>query len=255
MNHDNNNNNNKSQANKIELGAADIKKGDFVAALIKYSEVIGQHPGKPSILIQRCDCLMAMAKYDLAIKDALAAIEADGKFRDAYYRLMDCYLLLGERQKAEDIVERFRIIAPQIDSIENKQVAKIEKLKLLHGKILNCLKANNQKECLKEVNEALKISPACYSLLFIKMRCLVVLKRLPEAKLAETQLCAALSQNLDFLEALKIYYDGHVDKSLKMLKLIAARLRREIKAFNSLVADVELIVRTFEAVPAIGFKL
>lgn len=239
-NHDNNNNA-KSQANEIKLGVADIKKGDLVAALIKLSEVIGQHPGKPSLLIKRCDCLMAMAKYDLAIKDALAAIKADGKFRGAYYRLMDCYLLLGERQKAEGIVERFRIIAPQIDSIESNQVAKIEKLKLLQGNIVNYMNENNQKQCLKNVNEALKISPAYYDLLFIKIRCLVVLKRLPEAEHTETHLCAALSQNLDFLEALKIYYDGQFDKSFKMLKRIAARLRREIKSFNHFVAKVECL--------------
>lgn len=241
MTHNHNSNNNAlSQAdNKIKLGSADMQKGDFVAALIKYSEAIGQHPKKPFFLLKRCDCLMAMAKYGLAINDALTAIETDPKFRNAYYRLMDCYLLLGEIQNAEDIVKRFRKIAPQIDSIEKNQVASIEKLKLLQENIIDFTAANNQEQCLKNVDKALKIASACSGLLLLKMRCLVTLKRFPEAKRIETQLCAVVSQDLNFLDALKIYYDGHIDESLKMMNKISSALRKEIMSFSHLFAKVE----------------
>jgi tetratricopeptide (TPR) repeat protein len=200
----------------INSAMFEMKKKNFTKALMLYSEAIPNAPDKRHCLSKRCECLMAMNEYEMAISDAKQAIEIDNKHRIAYYHLMNCFILMGEISEAEKVISNFRKIAPQIDTINSNQVAKVELVKTLSKQIIELDNSNKFVDCLAAVNEALKTAPACLEFQVIKLKCLAILRRFDEANWF--QMTAKVSE--DILKALLFYYDGKLEDALKMVNKI-----------------------------------
>lgn len=203
-----------------------------MAAVILYSEAFTCSP-KNLFLIKRCECLMEMKSYQLALDDALKVIENDRNDRLPYYKAMDCLLLLGEVEEMEKIVAKFRTIAPKINLIETNQVQKLKTLITLTDEFISFVETKDYAKCLECVDKILTITPASPDFLFKKLRCLIALERFEEAKQINAQLCS-LTQPLMFMEAIKLYYQGNLSESLKMLTQVSSALPKKIKAVNAL---------------------
>jgi tetratricopeptide (TPR) repeat protein len=205
--------------------------------LLQFSEVIGILE-KPQFYSRRCECLMEMKDYESAISDALREIEIDKK---PYYRLMDCCLLVGDTNRFNEIVKKFREIAPKIDSIYKNQVPKAEKLNNLRDDIIDLMALNSHSKCLHRINEAFEIAPANVDLQFLKLRCLVVLRQFQEAEKVNEELCKLLKQELDFTNILRSYYEGKVDESMKEFSKISFKLRKKVNPFDVIVGKATRI--------------
>lgn len=211
-----------------------MSKRNLIVNLIKCSENIGSSASNdPKIYMQRSNCLMHMKEYELAVQDAEKAIAIDDKFRLAYYGATDCHLLLGKIEQAEEIMDKFRKIAPQISSINDNLLPKIERLKHLYEKIDEDISSGNISICLKSINEALEIAPGCWNLKFLKLKCLIISKQFKESKKYNFQLCVILPKVLNFVEPLKLYYDGQLEKSWKLLNQISLSTSQKLSSLEA----------------------
>lgn len=216
---------------KLKIANEEIKKRNFFEALLGFSEAIGIL-GEPQFHLKRCECLMQMKDYEKAVHDAIRVIEIDKSYRVCYYKAMDCYLMMGDTQKTDEIMQKFREIAPNIDSIDNNQALKCKQLKSLREDIVDLFALNDYKKCLVCVEKALKIASANADLHFMKLRCLVILKQLEEAENANMELCNLIKQYLNFAKVLELYYDGEIDGSSTLFSKVSREMRKKVKAFD-----------------------
>lgn len=227
---------------KVRSGNFEIKKKNFVQALIDFSEAIALNPNNCLYRIKRYECLVEMKEYDKALDDAMYTVRIDEKYRLGYYKLMDCYLLMGRIEDAEEIISKFRIIAPQIDSIDRNQVIKIQKYKKLKIELANLIAVNDFDNSLKCINDLLKIAPASIDHQLRKVQHLVLLERFDEAK---SQRVANSSSYL-IAEALQFYYDGDLENSIRLFQQVKTTSLNEI----SLLDDIrERVVKLLAGLP------
>lgn len=194
---------------------------------MRHSEVIGRDSEDRTSYLSRCNHLMAMKEYDFALKDALKVIEIDGTYRMGYYKALDCLILIGNTIEAKDLVKKFRIIAPQIDTIDRNQVKKIERQEKLKIEIRHAFDACNYPKCLKLTKEASQLSPACVEFLIIKMVCLICLNRFNLTRGLAKEICSLLGQDLKIFEGLKSYYEGDLLRCLAFFDEISAQVARK----------------------------
>lgn len=215
---------------KVKSGIFEMKKKNFVQAVIDFSEAIGLFPNNFWYRIKRCECLVEMNEYDKAIDDALYTVRIDEKYRLGYYKLMDCYLLMGRIEDAEKVIAKFRIIAPGIDSIDKNQVVKIEKFKKLEKELPNYTAVNDSVKSLKCINEILNIAPASVDYQFLKVKYLVLLERFDEAKNQRI----ADSSSFSIAEALQLYYGGDLENSIRLFQRVKTISLNEISSLGDI---------------------
>lgn len=217
-----------------------MSQENLVNKVMRCSEAIGRNPECFEGYFKRFRCLILMKEHELAAKDIEKTISLKDNFLEAYYDAVDCYLLLGDFLKADKIVKKFRRISTDIEWIEANQVPKIEKLKRLRAEVnrLFALKQHKDSFCL--IDEALVIAPFWISLRFFKLLSLVILRRYNEAAKANADLNKALAlQGLNFLDVVKFYYQGHLDKSFKCAREISLVLHRKVKSFDDVKSRID----------------
>lgn len=213
---------------KFKAGIFEMKKKNFVHAAIDFSEAIALLPTNCLYRIKRCECLMAMKTYDKAVEDALRIVEFDDKCRLGYYKLMDCYLMIGRIADAEEIISKFRTIEPKINSIDENQVVKIQKFKKLEMKLASSIAANDHLESLKCINEILKIAPASIDHQFLKVQHLVLLEKFCQAK--NQRIGNSVSSNI--AQALQYYYYGDLKNSTRLFQRVKKTSLYKIKVLD-----------------------
>jgi tetratricopeptide (TPR) repeat protein len=193
------------------------------------------------MFLKRCDCLLKLEDYMGAAQETLKAIKVDSNFRVSYYRAMNCFLMLGDTKKVEEIIGKFRVLAPNIDSINKDQVPKLKKLIDLKEDIIDFAAANSSEKCLDKINDALEIAPADFSLIFLGLKFLVILKRFDDAELVNNRLCSLIKQQFNFLKALRCYYEGEFDSSLTQFDSISSKLQQKMKTFEEIHGKLKRI--------------
>jgi tetratricopeptide (TPR) repeat protein len=226
---------NKVATEKGKLAAKELKMGKFMTAMMLYTEAIALNPEKV-FYVGRSACFVPLEEFTLALNDALEAISIDNTYRSAYYRAMDIYLAIGDLAELEEIIKKFRIIAPGIDSIDNNQVAKLEMLKKLRDDITDLIEIKNYAKCLITINEALTISPACDELYLIKLRCLIILDRFHDAEMMNNKTLTTIKQfsGQSYYEILKLYYDGYLEVCKKRVEQLLNSLPKKVKAIEDI---------------------
>ena len=231
---------------RFKVGNEDIKNADYFSAVLRYSEAIGTSKISFKILLKRCECLMKMKDYKNAAKDALKCIEIDPNFRVPYYHAMDCLLMVGETSKVENLVTKFRSVAPSIDSINKNQVFKMNKLKDLKEDIVDFNAANDFVKCLYLINEALKIATADESLHFMKINMLITLQRLEEAEEANLALCGLLNKQINFKKALMAHINGDLYTASILFTSISCQTEKKLKAFEDIHGKLNRVLKAIK---------
>lgn len=207
---------------------------------MKCSEAIGRSPDSAESFHQRFHCLVLMKEHELAVKDIEKAINQRENFFEAYYDAIDCYLLLGDFQKANKIVHKLRSVSTDIEWIETNQVPKIEMLKGLRAEVNRLFSLKKHKDSFVLIDEALAIAPYWITLRFYKLLSLVILRQFTSAVKANAELNKALAlQQLNFLDVVKFYYQGDLDKSARCAREISSVLHRKISSFDDLKNRIE----------------
>lgn len=212
---------------------------DFIVNVMNYSEAVGRNPDNCKILLNRCDYFLKVSQTELALNDALRVLEIDSSCRIAYYRLMDCHILLGNNQQASDVLKNFRQLAPHIDTVNTNQAFKIDNALKLEAEIKSSKKANNFGKALQLIDEALKISPSSVDLLFEKIRYLIALDRSSKIKKAENELFKVLKDRPRIVESLQHYYKADLARSILLLKQISEEITDRIQPLKTLKAKIE----------------
>lgn len=169
----------------------------FFEAVLLFSEAIACDPGRAINFIKRCTCSIELGQYKQAVADALNAIKLDKHMRLGYYRLIDCYLAMGDLDSTENALETFLRIVPKA---RMQQAAKLMKLRDLKTDIDAAFSENQLFSCIELIDEALVIAPACPDLRFLKARCFAALNKF-----------GPIDQNFvdpKIVKMLKLYYNG-----------------------------------------------
>ena len=157
---------------KERLGKVAMEANDSLEGILQFSEAIALNPSKASLWNRRCACLMALKRSNLALNDALKAIELDATLKSAHFRLIECYLNLGEIEKAENAIKKLLEIDP--DALLSDLVKKMKKLKKYNADIEKAVVNNNFDKCFGLLDEAMKLSPDSNDLQFKKLQILVI---------------------------------------------------------------------------------
>ena len=211
-------------------GDVAMESRHYQKAIINFSEAIAVFPYKASIWNKRCSCLLVLKEYDLALDDALKAIELDDKLKSARHHLIECFLNLGNVENVEIAIKKLEELDSTIPLTD--QTSKARKLRQLQFKIEKSINDDDYEQCLSHLDEALKLSPASTDYQFLKLRILVILERFEniDEKLGQPGM----------LNVLKQYYQGNVNESLRLLKTVQPTLRvsKEIENFREKLVNL-----------------
>lgn len=181
------------------------------------------------LLFERYECNRIGDNVGEALSDALKIISLDDKNVVAYRDALDCYIRLGDVFEADEIIARAKKFHEE-EIFCDVQVRRLEKLKSLREDISDSLTGISIKRCLQACNTSLRIAPDSDDIKFIKMRCLVILKRFSDAEHMSEIICNDSLVNVMCCDALKLYYASYVDESLEILRSILASSEKNIKA-------------------------
>lgn len=223
------------ETEKIEKSQGDtaVAAGNYLEAALLYSEEIGHQSPKSVSFYKRAKCLMEINNFDLAIRDLTRAIELEPNQVIYHYRMIDCYLKMGDSDKAEEILSSIRGKFTTYSRGVNLKISQIRKLKDFKSHKFDYSSEANV-AFLKHLNsEQLKITPACPDYKFLKMRTLVILEKFNE-----------IDDNLNsskMRDSLFAYYNGNVEKSLRLFpstpaeqSLAVENFKTEVKSFQEM---------------------
>lgn len=223
----------------IIKGEYEFATRDYRRAIIFFSEAIdicSDDSDLVTCLLKRSKCYMAIKDIEKAQQDVekLMATESPDKPSEAYGIAIDCHIAMGQIYEAESVIEKVTSDADAIDIVTKERQDKLRALKNLYDDINDSLDAKFFRKSLKFVEKALKIAPLSDDFKFLKMRCLVILKQFYDARHMREKIDGDESGKINKLcyKALKSYYEGDVDESLKYLRDAQNQTRKNIKAIE-----------------------
>ncbi|KAI0320227.1 hypothetical protein OF83DRAFT_1106058 [Amylostereum chailletii] len=86
-------------------GQALILKGDFNAALKKFTLALGQTETDSQLLVGRATCLNSLRRYSKAMNDATKATQLDRNCHEGWIQLASSYEGVGDRSEAMSVLE------------------------------------------------------------------------------------------------------------------------------------------------------
>lgn len=218
---------------KTSQGDKAVSEGRFLEAALLYSEELRGYGCPSDCFYKRAKCLMEINNIDLALKDLKKAIDLKPNEIVYQYRLLDCYLRMGDSDKANELLSFVREKFPSYDKGLNFKVTQIDKLKKFKDHKFEFSIKDNE-AYLKNLNSRwLNISPACPDYKFLKMRTLVILKRINE-----------IDDNLNdskMLDALVAYYNGDIEKCSQLISSAPTKKVQSVENFKSEVKSLQEI--------------
>lgn len=218
----------------IAKGNIEFGTRNYAQALDSYSEAAKRCSNANYLvtcMFKRYECFIAMKMIVEALEESLKITSVDKKQGDAYRIALDCYISLGQVFEAEEWIRKAKKYVPDAGVPTKKSLEKIQSLKSLRDDITDALTAKYFKNCLRYVETSLAIAPHCDDLKFLKMRCLMLLKRFYDAENMKEKISDDKSGILNKMcfQALKLYYAAYIDESLELLRVITGKSKQPIK--------------------------
>lgn len=203
---------------KVQQAEREFSKGNFIAAVIFYSEVIGEDSRNIKCLTQRSECLRKLNEYNLALKDVLLSIEIDKTQHKLHERLIEINLGLGNIHNVENLIKQLQTLFPH-EIMNEKILTNYETLKNSLTKIDDSFKNGDFEECLKNVNKSTFIAVASDDLKLLKTELLVITNRVKSARSFYKENFTN-NKHLEFLKALICFYRGNFERCGEIMKTL-----------------------------------
>lgn len=144
-----------------------------------YSEAIEHNPDDAMCWSIRANCYKRLKNIEMALQDSLKAIDLNPKVTPMVYdRIVKCYLLFGDLEKANEYMGLFQNVYPKLTAFMDDQKERVNTLTRLEKKAIDCYKKRDYPGCVQQINEALKIGEECQLFKDLKEGCLKNLKKL-----------------------------------------------------------------------------
>lgn len=260
---------NEIQAEKINgKGNFQYKAGQYSNAILLYTDAIKLAPKVEKYYTNRCACYMALGNYEKALPDALKAIDIDPSCWKGYSRAINCFLILGNISQTDMYIQKMQNNIPGIDSIKFNEIPKLKELEGHHAKIVKMMMEKNYGECLKSIENALKIAKECKKYKFWMAECFVMLRQWHDAiplisqfpkephmmylKGLNAFLSDKFNQSIDsFKEALRFDPEFKEAVKYKSIACSLAKLHEELYLFTS-IGNNRAAIETYTQI--IGFE-
>lgn len=203
---------------KVKHAESEFQKGNNFAAVILYSEIIGNDSRNIEYLNRRSECLMKLNEYSFALKDALLSIEINKNQQKIHERLIEINLRLGKINDVESLIKQFET-SFQTEKIDEKTLTKYNDVINAQQKLNDSFESGNFEDCLKNVNKLLLIAIACEDAKFLKTEILVLLNCFKKARSFFRKNFESDEHNA-FLKALISYYQGDFESCKDIVRLI-----------------------------------
>lgn len=199
------NNNRDFAEQKFNQGVVKLLAGDTDTALRFFAWAIKECPDVHYYYLKRSECFLVMGDYVRALSDALDAFKLDPDSFDVKTRISECFSYLGKEAMG-------KLRAKEID------------------------------ECLEILEDMLKTSPDNENYNLIKIRCLIVKNRHIEADILHEQI---FNNQIDFnyFEAFKLYYNGRLEESEKILDQLLAGATTKCDAAVDVKENIDNIMK------------
>lgn len=162
---------------------------------------------KYDVYVKRSECLSRLQEYDKALADSQQAIKyAKGKVSVSYQQCVSIFINLGQLEDAENVLDQH----PEIFKNSEKYKRDMQSIR----NILDDVNENltDFEYCLRIIDEGLKIAPHSLEFLSLKIKFLVLLKRLEEAKTVDQVIAKRCGKFLCVSETFNNYYNGYFER-------------------------------------------
>lgn len=199
-----------------ESGYKHFEGKRYQLAINKFTAAIALNPTSPVFFGNRAACFRKMGNIQLALSDALKAIDLDNKYWEAYSCAINSFLIFGDIKNADLFLQKFESNV-SVASMRFIEFLKLENLKQYHENINSHYNERDFKECLKNTEAALKIASQCTFYQNLKIECLIMLEKYKEAEENIDMLMIGNHRdpNLMYLQGLMLFYQGLIQASIK----------------------------------------
>lgn len=208
-----------------------------------YSEAIRRNADNCENWIKRFGYLLTLSEVELALEDAAKALVIDHSSQEAFHRIINCHLLMGNIQQAGEAFNALNQIAPRAMGVRREGSA-IENATKLMDQINDLAATRTIDKTLKLLDEALKLSPFSVDLLFLKIKNLIATTdpaKTATIKETENVLFTVLQEQPRLVEVLQHYYSAELHQSTLLLNQISTAVTDRIKPLQSFKAALELV--------------
>lgn len=205
---------------KKNAGNDQYKAQNYRHALQLYCDAIAFGPETAIFYGNRAACYMILGHYNAALMDLRYSIHLDCQYEKSYVRIAKCCLALGDVIATEQAITKLQEIAPNSLAIA-VETQKFNQLQLEEDTAMTFYLQGEHDRCLCHVNNALELATACLRFKLLNVECLVMLRRIGQARALADQCIKADSLNAEavFVRGLCLYYDNNLDKGLEHFEL------------------------------------
>lgn len=205
---------------KDQEGCKVFCNGNYIQAHKLYGQAIYLCPNNPKYLTNRSTCSVKLNNFKDALADALKSVVIDKGHVKGYFKAIGIFIILGEISSADRYIDILKDNFDRNNVMQFSEIPKLNKLKEDRAKIDEFYAEQNYQECLKYLNNAMKIATHCENFENLKAECLVMVKQYDEA---DAMIDAGLKKNpkssyLIFVQGLKHYYEANLDHSIVRFK-------------------------------------
>lgn len=206
--------------------------GNYELACGLFSEALRLDPSNKVFLANRSACFIKLEKFDLALNDALKAIQIDGNYWKGYARAINICLILGDINQAEGFLDKLWKANPGVKSLKFRESSHLEAIKTYHLEIDKLYNEGGFEECLRVLRKAMKIATQCERYESLMTECLIMLDKFEEARNVIGNTLKKNPQNLSmiFNQGLLEYYTGRLDISVASFEQVLCRSAAFIRA-------------------------
>ena len=144
-----------------DRGNVQFKSNQYANAIQYYSDAIQLCPNVAKYYTNRSCCFLQIRNFDKATLDALKAIEIDSSSYKGYKHAINSFINLGNIDQAQINITKMKDNVTPEEYEKFDGLLKVKNLTILHEEILKFWDGENFEECLKQLEEALKIATAC----------------------------------------------------------------------------------------------
>lgn len=249
----------------FELGSYDYQSKCYVSAIKYLTEAIALSPTETNYYNKRAACHFDIGEFELASVDSLKSIDLEPGNSEAYMRAVNCFLLLGNVNQAENYMEKFKVNVSGIDFSKNNEARMLKSLKRSDVIITNSYEAKDFEECLKNLDGALEIAQACVRYGDYKIESLIMLDATEEADKMINKVLEKDPQQAQmfFFKGLMFYRQGEfqasIDQFVKCLRIDpdmtkGQKFRTTAKEIDRLYRKGKLDVKSCKLHVSIIFK-
>ncbi|XP_059616726.1 dnaJ homolog subfamily C member 7-like [Phlebotomus argentipes] len=198
---------------KKDLGNEQYKIKNYARAIRFFSDAISLCPNHPAYFVYRSACHMMLSDFKQALADARYAVNLEPSFDKGFIRIAKCCLMLGDLAGFEQAGKALMNLDPKSTAL-NMEIQNIIQLRDLEAKSVALYEKRDFRSTIFQLDNALKIAPACQRYKLLKAECLALLGNVDEASaialniMKEDRKCAEAT----FIRGLCLYYMGNLDK-------------------------------------------